>query len=342
MSSDTLLSNLFSTRAMYRNSLTLSALFSLVLGCEAVDYDVAPNQFVGDPEIPHSEEITIDFDLSIDVAFQRSNFGGEISRCQFQVALFWTWQNDGFGEGGEEGQNIEWPTQAGECAITTFPEGQPDGGAWQVRGSVDAGDEIFLYGDNGNLSLARFMDESGRIFYDLDLCDQGAFPFSDTFDLDAPYAVMGDGMGELYLEEVIGVGPKLTMTSPTEIDTVGGRYYHQVDHPLPLLWEHEGDIPEAKGHPLRAEETVMVRNTLAGEHNPIEAFACLPSTTGSLTIGSEWWQQLTPNSTMDSEEYYTALQIDARYFTPETETPWGSLVRAMATVTDGGVVYLYE
>ena len=126
MSSEALLSNLFSARAMYRNSLKLSALFSLVLGCESVDYDVAPNQFVGDPEIPHSEEITIDFDLSIDVAFQRSNFGGEISRCQFQVALFWTWQNDGFGEGGEEGQNIAWPNQPGQCMLTTFAEGQPD------------------------------------------------------------------------------------------------------------------------------------------------------------------------------------------------------------------------
>jgi len=321
-------------------ALTLSALF--LTGCEGADYEVAPNQFVGDPEIPHEEEITINFDLSIDVAFQRNNFGGDVSRCQFQIALFWTWQNDGFGEGGEPDQNIDWPTSPGDCALTSFPEGQQGGGAWQVRGSVDAGDEIFLYGDNGNISLARFVDNSGRIFYDLDLCDQDSFPFSDTFDLDAPEAMMGDGMGELYLEEVIGVGPQLIITSPTEEDTDGGRLYHNASEDLPLLWDHVGEIPEAKGELLRVEEMVMVRNTIAGEHNPVEAFACIPSETGSHTITQEWWQQLTPNSDMDSEEYYTALQIDARYFTPETATPWGSLVRAMATVTDGGVLYIYD
>ena len=318
------------------------ALIATLAGCEAVDYEVAPKYEIDDPYIPHEDQITIDFDISIDVAFQRSNFGGEISRCQFQVALFWIWQNDGFGEGGEGHQNIDWPNAPGQCMLTTFEEGQPDQGSWQIRGSLDAGDEIFLYGDNGSISLARFMDDSGRIFYDLDFCDQGAFPFSDTFDLDAPEAVMGEGMGELYLEEVIGIGPKLTMTNPTSADTVSGLFYHQVDQDLPLLWEHEGEVPEAQGSPITREEMVMIRNTVEGEHNPFEAFACLPTTTGSLTITPEWWQQLTPNSTVDSGEYYTAVQIDARYFTPETETPWGSLIRAMATITDGGVVYLYE
>ena len=229
---------------------SLALVLAFASGCDSVDYGVSPDTEGHGPTPFPAEIINIDFNISVDVAFQRHNFGDDVARCQFQVALLWTWESDGFGEpreGGDErnpedeppesDDKIEQPREPGECALSTFDEegGQPIGGRWQVRGTIDAGDEIYLLGKNGDITLTRHTDGEGRVYYDLPDCDADTFPFSDTFDLDAPNALMGEGMDPLFLEELIGVGPSLAITSPTPEELVEGRLELEQGEELELL-----------------------------------------------------------------------------------------------------------
>ena len=114
----------------------------LLSGCTQQDYGVkVQDPDSGGPVLNFPETISANFDISIDVAFQRTNFGQDVSRCQLQVAMYYYYQSDGFGEReegpgpdgegehgtedggqGHGGGRIEHPSEPGECVFSSFEE----------------------------------------------------------------------------------------------------------------------------------------------------------------------------------------------------------------------------
>ena len=340
-----------------------SCLALLSMGCSQHDYSVQVEQ----PAVGHGiknfpETIAASFDISIDVGFQRTNFGQDVSRCQLQVALYYYYQSDGFGDpshggdpgdgqehgegsGPDESGRIGHPTEAGDCAFTSFTdhhqEGlQPEGGAWQVRGSIDAGEELQLIGRRQDLVLRRVQDHEERVFYELEGCDESSFPFTEVFDLSAPDANMGSDYETLYLKNAIAIGQQIEMTAPGAELIEHGKVYHSNLDDLDLQWIHHGAPLEEPGLGVHTEEMVFVRNMRIDEHRPFEALACLPTTSNSMWLTSEELLQFTPNASRDDNDTYTAIQVDSQTTLQETETPWGQLVRARALITDGGILHL--
>jgi hypothetical protein len=317
----------------------------LANGCNQHDYSVQVDEPSAGPPIANfPETIAARFDISIDVAFQRTNFGQDISRCQFQVALYYYYQSDFLGEGGNN-QHIDFPNTAGACLMTEFPEPQSNGqqdDLWQVRGSIDAGETIYLVGRNRDLELHRIEDFGGRIYYDMADCNAETFPFSEVFDLNAPDANMGSDYDALYLEQAIVVGPNLRVTSP-EADLVEeGQVFQPNDTDFEMAWEETGEVPELGTERVHHEKLIFLRNAEKGQHHPFEAMACRPSTENSMVIAGTTLQEFTANPSESADDYYTAIQVDAQTIAPATETPWGQLVHSRAVVTDGGVIRLFE
>lgn len=313
--------------------------------CDQHDYNVQidePN--VGPPIANFPETIAARFDISIDVAFQRTNFGQEISRCQFQVALYYYYQSDFMGEGGNH-QRIDFPDTAGACLMTEFTEPQPNGqqdGLWQVRGSIDVGETIYLVGRNQDLELHRIEDFGGRIFYDMVDCNAESFPFSEVFDLDAPDANMGSDYDALFLEQAIVVGPSIRVTSPGPELVEDGQVFHANDTDFEMAWEETGEVPDLGTERVHHDKLIFLRNAEKGQHHPFEAMACRPSTENSMVIPSATLLEFTANPSHSADDYYTAVQVDAQTISPQTETPWGQLLHSRAVVTDGGVIRLYQ
>jgi hypothetical protein len=313
-------------------------------GCNQHDYSVQLDELDAGPPIANfPETIAARFDISIDVAFQRSNFGQDVSRCQFQVALYYYYQSDFLGGGGNQ-QHIDFPEEAGACLMTEFPEPQSNGDQdlWQIRGSIDAGEKIFLIGRNQDLELHRSEDFGGRIFYDMADCSAESFPFSEVFDLNAPDANMGSDYDALYLEQAIVVGPSLRVTSPGSDLVVDGQVFHPNDAEFEMAWVEAGEVPDLETEGLRHEKLIFLRNAEKGQRHPFEAMACRPSTENRLLIPVETLQEFTANPTESADDYYTAIQVDSQTNAPSTETPWGQLLHSRAVVTDGGVIRLFE
>ena len=157
------------------------------MGCSQHDYSVQVEQ----PAVGHGiknfpETIAASFDISIDVGFQRTNFGQDVSRCQLQVALYYYYQSDGFGDpshggdpgdgqehgegsGPDESGRIGHPTEAGDCAFTSFTDHHRRGfsprvalgrfAAALMRGGAQ------LIGRRQDLVLRRVQDHEERVFY---------------------------------------------------------------------------------------------------------------------------------------------------------------------------------
>jgi len=323
------------------------AIVCAVTGCEQHDYGVQVDEPGTNYAIKNfPETISARFDISIDVAFQRNNFGEDVSRCQFQVALYYYYQTDLLGDGGGDHPHIEFPHETGACVMTELP-GPPEEGEfdnnWRLRGSIDAGERIYLHGDTHELELTRVEDFGDRIYYDIEDCDEDTFPFADVFDLDAPEANMGSDFEALYLENAIVTSPKLTVTSPDGAMMENGILYHPNTESFEMAWEEEGSVPSlGQENYIHHEKQIFMRNSHKGQHHPFEAMACRPSSDTHMVVSTDTLQQLTPNEGVSDESYYTAIQVDSQTIAPESETPWGQLVHSRAVVTDGGLLHLYE
>jgi hypothetical protein len=336
--------------------LRLISLIALgMTGCEQHDYSVQLDESGGGYPIANfPETISARFDISIDVAFQRNNFGQEVSRCQFQVALYYYYQSDLFEEGGEGGEGeehskIDFPEQAGQCVLTTFSDSPQRGGRgerednWQIRGTIDAGETVFLRGENRDLELVRMHDFGDRVYYDLENCNEDSFPFAQILDLDAPEANIGSEFDALYLEGAIITGPSLTVITPGPELLEAGYVFHPNNQDFEMAWVEEEDHPDLGETQIHHDKVIFLRNSEGYQnHFHFEAIACRPDTDTSMTITAEVLQELTPNANREDEDYYLAVQVDATTIAPESETPWGQLLHSRTMITDGGVVRLYE
>ncbi len=344
-------------RTMFR---CFSAFAIALSGCAQHDYSVdVRDPDASGPFLSFPETIAANFDISIDVAFQRGNFGRDVSRCQFQVAFYYYYQSDGLGEGEGDpdegnpdagGDKIDFPEGAGDCVYTDMSTRRgPDRGGgpgphdnWQLRGSIDAGSQVDLFGQDVDLALMRREDGDSELFYELEGCSEESFPFGEIFDLSAPDARMGNDFEDLYLSEAIATGPMIEVVSPDSSELVDGKYYHSNANDFVLEWEQHGLPPESDSKMLRYDKMVYARNALEDQHRPMEALACIPSTERSMTIDSETLKQFRANPSKDRSDYYTAVQIDAALSLPQMETPWGEMLHSRTIVTDGGIVHLYS
>ncbi len=281
------------------------------------------------------------FSIAFDVAFQRGSWGESVDRCQVEVAFHRDWESDGM-NAGAEGAVIEIPQEPGSCLATWFDEDEPRSeGAWHVAGSLSGAQRIYLHGQERSLELELQDDAQGRLTYALPDCDEDSFPFGEVFDLDVPAGTGPAGLPELRIERVFGVGPELQLLQPGEPEEQGC-VVHDPSQPLDVAWEHLGTVPRMDGEPLEREELVFLRNNELGEELSFEALACLPSAEGELIIPADDLLLLSPNQDLETLDPYVAFQVDARYYGPEAQTPWGQAARVSSTVTSGGILILLE
>ncbi len=232
------------------------------LGCQDQDYQLNHPEEGWGPTEAYPPVFDLPLRISFDVAFQRNNWGLETTRCQVQVALYLEEEYDGLGMGSSPmEQEIEMPEEEGECVLTKLPDPDPDQGEewgdgefpdsdnWRVRGSVEAGEVLYLRGQEDNYPLVRLEDEEGKIYYTLEDCQVDSFPFGEVLDL---VTVLGNEDHPLYgfcLEDAFGVGPEMQIEVPAVEGASFRTLEHSVDDALTLGWGYGGAIPEIRGEP---------------------------------------------------------------------------------------------
>jgi hypothetical protein len=350
-------------------------LFSALCACNSHDYSLA-HPTAG--WTPGEQVQTIGFtssviNVSFDVGFQRNNWGETLARCQVQVAFTRRGESDGMGESEEPyRQEINYPDEIDTCALTRFddvdssaPEepvgggqpGQPDDGDrdsedrdsedrdsednWKLRGTMDAGECIWLHGEERSWALHRLIDGQDRVYYEMADCDADTFPFGQVLDLDVGAADARPPLAGLALDDAFVVGPQLNVQVLLE-SPQAGLIYHRVDNPLLVEWEEVGPPPDVE-HVFMHEELVMIQVSEMGVADPIEALACRPDLAADeVMVAPSILSDLPHNIALDDNLYSTSFQVDSRYVGPELQTPWGEVIRVSTTVTDGGLLVFYE
>ncbi len=339
--------------------------FSALCACNSHDYTLA-HPTAG--WTPGEQVQTIGFtssviNVSFDVGFQRNNWGETLSRCQVQVAFTRRGESDGMGEGEEPyRQEMVYPDEIDTCTLTRFDEvdssapeepqdeerpGEPDSNDgesednWNLRGTMDAGECIWLHGDERSWALTRLIDGQDRVTYEMADCDADTFPFGQVLDLDVGAADARPPLAGLALDDAFVVGPQLDVQVLLE-SPQDGLIYHRVDNPLLVEWEEAGPPPDV-AHVFMHEELVMIQVSEMGVADPIEALACRPDLAADeVMVAPSILEELPHNIALDDNLYSTSFQVDSRYVGPEMQTPWGEVIRVSTTVTDGGLLVFYE
>ncbi len=277
--------------------------------------------------------------MSFSVALQRGDWGATITRCQVEVAFTDPGSHDGLWEGTGNAV-IELPKAPGTCAYTSFGEDEQSLGLWQVRGSWQGGEALWLHGPDDSLELVRQTDEDGRVYYGLEACDDDIFPFSEVLDIEVPGDDGDDGLGAFFAEEAFVVGPDIVLTElPADLDE-SARLVLDPPRDHVLAWDYRQDMPVARGAAVQHVPYLMLRNMHQGEEQPFEALACQPDVWGQITVPAADLAQLEPMQDDATGDPYLAMQLDAWYEGPKVRTPWGSSTRVLSAVTEGGIALL--
>jgi hypothetical protein len=307
----------------------------LGLACSALtDLDKGSLTDTGDTGPLMARRVSISFS----VALQRGWWGGELNRCQVQVAFNERGQGDGLFRGA--GAVIAHPSEPGTCAYTDFEDDEQAAGLWSVRGTRRADETIWLHGPEASLPLELGQDSSGRYTYDLIDCDEASFPFAQPFDLEVPGWEGADGMEGFEIEQALVTGPDMHIDSISAPEGAPGRRVLARGEDLSVSWSYEGDPEEVAGLEIAHTPYLMLRNTRQGEEATFEALSCLPSTWGEATVSAEDLALLEHSDDVDEADPYIAFQIDAWYGGPEFATPWHETSRVLSMVTEGGTLIL--
>ncbi len=277
--------------------------------------------------------------MAFSVALQRGDWGDSVTRCQVEVAFLEEGQHDGLFD-SDGGSEITLPSTPGSCAYTSFADVEPALGLWTVRGTRRAEDSIWLHGDDGALELTLGTDETGRYTYSLPDCDEHSFPFAQVLDLEVPGWSGPDGLTSFSAPEAFAVGPDMAITSMSHSPDERGWVVVPAGDDISLVWSYDDALPTVDGEAVAHTPYVMLRNMHPAVEDPIEALACLPSVTGTVTISAADLAQLTPTDDPESGDPFVAFQVDAWYEGPEFQTPWRSSSRVLSVVTEGGIVVL--
>ncbi len=387
---------------------TLLPFLATLLGCGTPDYGLAISQDEGAQLDWIETNDSTAIQISFDAAFQRTNYGKDIGRCQVQLAFLLEWEEDGMGSDTDEpnhdgedahgnprgptprgggpqavgqleivyaqhGHELVLPDEPGDCVLSVFDydgdhQGQeacdehpedgdcsgseggdashdhhegPSDGAWMVRGSIDLGPEILLAGNQSDVWLDRSQDEEGRVFYQLQHCDESSFPFAQTFDLAIPHALEQE-LGELMVAEAFAIGPELSLVRPGYELTDRGVLEHAQNKDLSIAWEVHDDAPEMGGRQVPDERMIWIQTQRREDWRFEEALACMPyEGTDHFLIPREIFLEMKSDSPGTEDPVYeSSFQVDLRSRAEPAAVEWAELGRVSSTVTDGGIFRL--
>ncbi|MEE2751268.1 MAG: hypothetical protein VX519_07550, partial [Myxococcota bacterium] len=328
--------------------------------CQGVDYGIAHPATGWTPgqDIEHLGSAASTINVSFDVGFQRNNWGETLQRCQVEVAFTRVGESDGMGMGeAPMSEPVGIPEEEGWCQTTRFDDVDDDappeprdeehgpapgpGDNWHLRGTLDAGCRIWLHGESGSWPLQRQIDHKDRVTYELESCDGREFPFGEVLDLEVSEADARPPLAGLRLEQAFVVGFPLEVEVLLE-DPQQGIVYHRVDNPFIVAWEEVGVESGLEGD-WEHEEVAVIRVAEFGVADAVEALACRPPVEADeILCGPDQLSDLPHNEFADSDRWSTSFQVDSRYTGLPLATPWGELLRVQSTISDGGLVVLYE
>lgn len=286
----------------------------------------------GCPEVPTDDAHP--FDLSFNSWSQQRVWGPGEPCCDLEVAFLEVEEDDGYGAGA--GCVIEIPGEPGSCALTRFDRDQDQAdGCMNVRGSLAAGEEVYLSSADRDYELVQEPVEEGGVVYRLPGCPAGGHPEGVALDLLVPGGGAHDPVPGFALEGNLGVGPGLELLEPA---TDGESLAVPTDEDLDLVWEHTGEIPGLANAGLHRETVVFIRNQ-EPDMFLFEALACLPDAEGQLTIPAAELSALTPPGG-DAGDVHTSLQLDVTYTSEGIPMPFGSVAGARSGVSLTGVIRL--
>jgi hypothetical protein len=317
----------------------LPALAGLLIGCHAnpgLDEEKLGETGLEDTARPSLAERVV---MSFSVALQRGDWGESLTRCQVELAFLERGQHDGLFN-SPSGQVIDYPTTPGTCRYTSFTESEAALGLWSIKGTRQAGQSVWLHGDEASLELELGIDDRGRYTYALNDCDEAAFPFAQVLDLEVPGDDGEDGLAGFEAPEAFAVGADIAIDAlPLPLDE-RGRLVLPAGEDLRVGWSYLQQQPSIDGQAVEHLPYLMLRNMHPGDEQPFEALACLPSQLGTATIGAADLAQLTPAGDPETGDPYVAFQLDAWYEGPAVQTPWRSSSRVLSMVTEGGILIL--
>lgn len=282
--------------------------------------------------LPDPIPTEVEAEASINLRFEYGDFGERVSACSAEVAFYTISEDDGYGDGNTAG-TITQPEDAGTCAFTALTDTSGSGGSLSVRGSVDAGESLRMWGA-ARLDLPR--QESGDALTYSTNCSAETYPFGHTLSLSGN-GVAG-GIGTFTLHDVVAVTPDIRQTAPTDADLDAGILPQSVSEPMDWGWEWTGPFPTTADGPAETSQMFYIRNMRRDDNAIFEAIACMPDEDGWLTVPAEMMSLLTPDPGDDS--LYASAQLDTYVYGVEGDAPWGETVRVQSKVVLSGLVRL--
>ncbi|MCP4806522.1 MAG: hypothetical protein GY884_14375 [Proteobacteria bacterium] len=326
----------------------------LLAACGIENAVVEPRGEAAEPAALQPVGDVPEFRMKVDVAFQQGNWGADTTRCQIQVAFEPEGEHVDAGHGNTDRPVIEFPETVDSCAYSWLSEddappsednnnGYGDDN-WQEVGSIAGPERIWIHSDWRTIELEKIELGDGLVRYEWADCSEETFPFGEVFDLDVP-GTQGADVPGFYVSEAFGVAPRLDLYAPVPGD--GDWLVHAATSPLYTAWDHIGEAPIVRDEELPRWTGVFFRNyEKADQGQPMpefEALACLPENDRMHIQGPDI-AQLEPNAEerLDTAELYASFQVDVQYQNPSIELPWGQSLTILSTVTDGGIVHLWD
>jgi len=294
---------------------------------------------------PEMDPGSPDIEFSIDIALQRSGWGGQVTRCHLQAALRTVEPRDEemvpFSEA--EGTEIGLPSTPNSCVHTELSDQGPpveiggDGDNWVIAGELIAADEIHLISAERTIVLDQVELETGAVRYEWTECTVEDFPFGEVLALHLPEA---DGVfiEGFTVEEAFAVGPDVVITEPSGVEQ---SVFHAQEQDLSLSWRDRHDLPEIRGQAPEVERVVWARNRSIDEHQPFEALGCRPGAEDMVVAASDW-ALMEANLVGEEAELLVGIQLDTVVQSPPFEAPWGKPISVRSTVSDGGDLMLWS
>ncbi|GEM_PF-6216404 len=283
-----------------------------------------------------------DIDLAFNIWFQEGDWGETDTLCMFELA-FYERNQEPMDESSGGGQVVEYPTQAGTCAYTSFSGEDQAMDEPTMMATRTAGDVVYLDGPDRTWELELFEDSwSGQSVYKLQDCTYDTFPFGQLLTLDVPGGEEAGALDAFVLEDVIAVGPAIHLDSPSNQQGDDNVLDWDQDDDMKVGWHFGQDAPEVDGDPLDGQIYLMIRNQDADTMALYESLACMPDRDERFFLGNDELHQLLANASVDEDLYSIAFQIDTWYTGPRFESPWGGETEVRSVFTTGGLLNLYE
>lgn len=287
--------------------------------------------------------------VSFEAAFQQNGWGSGQGRCELKVSFTIPGEDDDmFGAPAQPWDPLNQPAMDGDCAVTIRDReemaaileeqgGLPDN--WVLHGSVDMGASISLENETMQRTLLPATDQTGRLWYGMQDCNEETFPFGQSFDLKVPEGAAAYGVEGFEIAEAVAIGP------PIHLESVGqtgglemGAVYQNAD--LPISWGYDGTLPDVSGGELSHSVRLTTRNNELGGISEFEGIICLSdpldgTMSEQFSIPASDLAQLTPNPEPGGP-FALSLQMDSITEGPAFTMPWGAQVRVFSVVSLDG------